>query len=153
MTTQRHDDYPENETSTAQYWANKDRWMRAEIAEDAAYAQTADAIQAQLFLLEGFTVRENMEPQRWATEHAALTAKLDAAREREAAAHAAAQAAADALWTPELTAERKEAWNAMIRSGKCNLPNGEISPVKVAQAERAQGWTMADLKRAVVRHA
>lgn len=153
MTTQRHDEYPENETSSARYWANKDAQMQAEIAEDAAYAQTAAAIQRQIIILEGFTVRENTDPATWATKHAALTAKLDAAREREAAAYADAQAITDAAWTAEITAERKASWNEMIRSGKCNLRNGQISPAKVAEAERTQGWTMADLKRAITRHA
>lgn len=79
-------------------------------------------------------------------------AEIDAIRAELAAAKAARQAARQAEWTPELTASRRAEWNELVKSGALSLPNGKISPAKVYEQEKRQGWTMADLKAAVARH-
>lgn len=153
MTTRRHDsDYPENETSTQAWWDEKDARMRADIAADREYAKTADAIAHQLSIHDGAIVRESMDPERWEAQRAVLVAKLDAARAREKAEYEAAQAIIDAEWTAEVTAARRATWNAHIRSGALNLPNGKINPAKLSAYERSLGWGREDLKRAVERH-
>lgn len=80
-----------------------------------------------------------MDPRR-AAEVQALRAEL-------AALIAAEDAAFAAVWTPEVTAARRAEWNARVMAGEFGTRT--IDYRAAASAERAQGWTNADLRRAI----
>jgi hypothetical protein len=52
-------------------------------------------------------------------------------------------------WTKEQTATRRAAWNARVKSGEFAAKPGKPTVVQVTAAEKAQGWTVADLKKFV----
>lgn len=85
-------------------------------------------------------------------DHSARIAELTARRD---ALQAEQEARDDAIfraeWTPEVTQQRRAAWNAMVRSGKFTR-NGKVWPPLVREQERAQGWYMDELKKAVQMH-
>lgn len=56
----------------------------------------------------------------------------------------------DAEWTPETTQARRSEWNARVKAGEFS-DKGKISPLKVRNAERAQGWYTQDLAAAIKR--
>lgn len=56
----------------------------------------------------------------------------------------------DAEWTIETTQARRTEWNARVKVGEFN-DKGKISPLKVRNAERAQGWYTQDLAAAIKR--
>lgn len=76
---------------------------------------------------------------------AALRAELAALDQAEADAFAA-------VWTAEVTAERRAEWNARVRAGEFTAPNGKADMAKVAAAQRDQGWITADLAKAIKLH-
>lgn len=83
-------------------------------------------------------------------EQAAELAALEA--EHDAAFAAVRQAAADrfaAEWTPEVTIERRAAWNAALKDPRYN-PSGRN--VLVGKLEREIGFGFEDLKAAVKLH-
>jgi hypothetical protein len=55
-------------------------------------------------------------------------------------------------WTLDTTLERKAEWNDRIRSGEFVRPDGNGDRDAVRRCEESQGWTSADLRRAVARH-
>jgi len=65
---------------------------------------------------------------------------------RETALDAELQAIRDA-WTLEATKTRRAAWNAYLADAK-----RDGHKVKIHEVEKAVGFALADLKRAVVRH-
>lgn len=56
-----------------------------------------------------------------------------------------------AIWTAEVTASRRAAWNSA--ASRFVLPGGKrVDMVALHKAEQAQGWTLEDLKKAVALH-
>lgn len=102
---------------------------------DAPRARTADDVRRDLDCC-------GMDPRR-AAEVQALRAEL-------AALIAAEDAAFAAVWTPEVTAARRAEWNARVIAGEFGATTVDYRAV--AAAERAQGWTNADLRRAIALH-
>lgn len=66
----------------------------------------------------------------------------------EAQQRAEREAAFAAEWTAEITAARREAWNAMIKSDEYTV-NGKLHFGRVRNWERTQGWCHEDLQRAL----
>lgn len=77
-----------------------------------------------------------------------ITARIDALTAEIEAEYAARQAAE---WTREVTIARRADWNTRVRSGALSR-HGQVWPPAVAEAERAQGWTVDQLRDAVRRH-
>ena len=71
--------------------------------------------------------------------------ELDA---RIAALDAATEQSFWAEWTREITASRRAAWNTFA----AGLKSVTHPLVRVAAQEREQGWTMANLKRAITHY-
>ena len=69
---------------------------------------------------------------------------------REIEAEEEAEFLAD--WPLELTMERRAAWNARVKRGEFNNLYRKIDMQKVVKAEKTQGWTMTELKKAVQIH-
>ena len=76
----------------------------------------------------------------------AYRAKIDAARAALEAMNAEDEAAFRAEWTAEVTAARRAAWNAWVKTQR----NPQWPAIR--QQERAQGWTLESLKKAVQIH-
>lgn len=57
-----------------------------------------------------------------------------------------------AEWTLEATAARRAEWNARVKSGQFTAKNGGADMKKVAAQEKTQGWTMFDMKVAILQH-
>lgn len=56
-------------------------------------------------------------------------------------------------WTLDITKTRREDWNNMVRSGKFGkIGSGRVDFVKVRDQEKAQGWTLDELKKAIKLH-
>jgi hypothetical protein len=79
-----------------------------------------------------------------------LAANVPAMEAELAEVQAQLDAARDAEWTVETTQRRRNEWNARVKAGEFN-ERGKISPLKVRNAERAQGWYTSDLKAAIER--
>lgn len=54
-------------------------------------------------------------------------------------------------WTKEQTIARRAEWNARVKSGEFAAKPGKPTSVQVTAAEKAQGWTVADLKKFVAK--
>lgn len=81
---------------------------------------------------------------------AAEYAAEDARKEAEFQAFCVAEKVRkEAEWTLALTTQRRAAWNAWVRSASTG---GKLAPLKVAQQIKAQGWSVEELKAAIVRH-
>lgn len=142
-------DRDENAMSDGAWWAARATRMDAEIAAERAHVQTPQGRLEQLrrrassldaMVLEGMADTSERDAA-WAAVHA-LSAEI--------AARAEARFAAE--WTPEITAARRAAWNARVRSGEFNGRDGKADVRKVNDAIVAQGWTLESLKRAVALH-
>lgn len=124
------------------YWDHKEARMAAEAAFAAEFAQSTVG---QMQALERRLNAMYADRAAYTDEQIAqVQAQLDALKAEQDAAFATE-------WTPEVTAQRRAGWNALVKSGKLNK-GGKVDMAAVRQAEQAQGWTMADLKRAVVLH-
>ncbi len=56
-------------------------------------------------------------------------------------------------WTKEITQKRREEWNARVRAGEFSAAKpGQIDPLKLQKAQKAQGWTTISLKLAIKYH-
>ena len=78
-------------------------------------------------------------------------AEIDALREEIKKLEGQEEAEFLADWTLDTTKERREGWNTMIKG----FGSGKISQVniqKIYAVQGKQGWTLADLKRAVKIH-
>ena len=53
-----------------------------------------------------------------------------------------------AVWTLAVTTGRRAAWNAKVRAGEFNRGK-KVDMDKMRSAEKAQGWTLNELKKAV----
>lgn len=151
-TTDPRDPRPADDgTGRLQAWMVREQARQVE--EDRRYAASPEGrihrLQVQIDAAYMMQTDQGID----ATETVAQAqAEIDAIRAELAAEEAAAKAARQAEWSPELAASRRAEWNALVNSGALSLPNGQISPAKVYEQERKQGWTMADLKSAVARH-
>lgn len=100
--------------------------------EETPRARTADDIRRDLDAC-------GMDPRR--------AAEVEALRAELAELVAAEDAAFAAEWTPEVTAARRAEWNARVMAGEFGTRTIDFRAV--AAAEKAQGWTNADLRRAI----
>lgn len=55
-------------------------------------------------------------------------------------------------WTPDETQRRRNEWNARVKAGEFNTTAGQIDYKLADQAQRDQGWSFSDLKKAVAMH-
>ncbi len=58
----------------------------------------------------------------------------------------------DAEWTVEVTQQRRAEWNARVKAGEFTNSKGKIDPVKLHNAQQAQGWRTDALQSAIKRH-
>lgn len=80
-------------------------------------------------------------------------AEIDDLRAQLRAIEAEEEAEFLAAWTLEITQERRESWNARVKAGAFGtVGSGKVNFAAVAAAEKAQGWTVDDLKKAVALH-
>lgn len=123
--------------------------IREEVQVEREYAKTYDG-QMEYIAKEIAGLRYDQIDS--GADHSARIAELEARRD---ALHAEHQAEADAAfaaeWTREVTVERRATWNAMVRAGKFTR-NGKIWMPLVREQERAQGWYIDSLKKAVALH-
>jgi hypothetical protein len=56
-------------------------------------------------------------------------------------------------WDIETTQTRRAEWNMLVKSGAITGADGKADMSKVKAQEIAQGWTMDELRHAVVMHA
>jgi hypothetical protein len=83
-------------------------------------------------------------------EIASLERQIDRLAEVEFAEKMAAERAdEEALWTLELTQQRRGEWNTWVKSAN---KGGKLHPAQVATQITAQGWSLEPLKRAIARH-
>lgn len=55
-----------------------------------------------------------------------------------------------AIWTPEVTAQRRAEWNARVSAGE--FGKKKVDANLIYAAEKAQGWKLSDLQKAVGLH-
>lgn len=135
----------QNETSSANYWNERSAAIDADAKAENDYAKTREGRMERL--LNQISAADHGR----ATWDAEYEAKIDALRSELATLKAEADAEADAEWTRETTITRRAEWNTLIKSGKLNKA-GKVWMPYLRTQERAQGWTMDDLKAAVARH-
>ena len=121
---------------TAKFWNDRANELKSAIETDKAIAKTDAARMNALLAKLAAASDENggTEAQR-----SAIVAELDAMRPVDE-------------WTKEVTISRRMEWNTRVKSGEFNSKNGKVDMVKLASAERAQGWGMTELKAAVAKH-
>jgi DNA gyrase/topoisomerase IV subunit A len=78
-------------------------------------------------------------------------AEIDDLNAQLAAIEAEELAEFTAIWTLDVTVERREAWNARVRAGEFTV-DGRVDPRKLGLVEREQGWSFMDLKKAIKNH-
>lgn len=131
----------DNAMSSSAYWTNRAAEIDAAAAEEASYRAS-------------YAGRLEAAQRRWTLVTSDAAFHTDEERAEALAALNALRAEADvafaAVWTHEKTTARRAAWNALVRSGA--FGRAKVDPRKVAEQERRQGWTVADLKRAVALH-
>lgn len=151
-TTDQRDPRPADDgTGALQAWMVREQARQAE--EDRRYAASPEGRIHRLEVEIDAAYMMQTDQGIDATETVAQAqAEIDAIQAELAAQGAASKAARQTEWTPEITATRRAEWNTLVKTGKLSLANGQISPAKVHEQERRQGWTMADLKAAVARH-
>lgn len=125
-----------------EYWDKREARFAA---EDAAAAELAQSPVHKLNVL-----RRKLD-SLYADRGAHTAEEIAAVEAQIATIEAGGQAQFAAEWTREVTVSRRAAWNALVKSGKLSK-GGKVNMQAVRQAERAQGWTMDDLKRAVALH-
>jgi|SRR5690625_136659 len=78
---------------------------------------------------------------------------MDELAELRAKVQAEGRAAFLAEWTPEVTAERRKAWNDMVRAGKFGAAgSGRVDWTALRNQESEQGWTHKALLEAIKHH-
>ena len=125
---------------TQAYWTKRNEELAAAIATDKAVAQT-DAVKLNTLLAQLTAASD--ENGGTEAQRTAIWAQIDALRN---------QTNQDNGWTLEVTQTRRAEWNARVKAGEFAGKNGKIDMVKVAAAERAQGWHMIELKAAIAKH-
>lgn len=137
-----HSDYPENETSTSQWWTNQAAQADAEIAAARDFAATPQG-RYQALERKARAMRADRSAHSDA-EIAAVEAELDAVY---AAIKAESDAKFAAEWTLERTKARRAEWNARVKGGE--FGRTKINLKLIMAAQEAQGWTTDSLKRAI----
>lgn len=131
----------DNAMSTAAYWTKRNAELDAAAADDAEYAASyagrLEAAQRRLNLVTSDAAAYTD------ADRAAAFAAIDALK-------AEADAGFAAVWTREETMARRAAWNATVRRIQ-QAPRVQ-QPRLVSEAQRRQGWTVEDLRRAVALH-
>lgn len=80
-------------------------------------------------------------------------AEIDELRTQVRAIDDAQKAQFLAEWTPEITGNRRGEWNARVRKAEFGHPgSGKVDWSAVRTAEQNQGWSLADLKKAIEIH-
>lgn len=119
------------------YWERRDAEIAAKVQADVAYSQS------EAGRLEELQRKLNALDARDDAGRAAVFVEIQAienAREERFATE----------WTREITIARRAEWNALVKSGK--FGRGKVNMAAVRAAEKAQGWTLDGLKRAVKLH-
>jgi len=97
-----------------------------------------DKLRREIEHIEGSIARESgMDDPDAAALLRAELAEIQAEEKAEFAAE----------WTPAVTAARRAEWNTWLQS-----QGRTVTSAQVRRQERAQGWTMAELKTAVASH-
>jgi hypothetical protein len=136
----------QNEMSHKEYWDKKGAQMDADIAADHAYSKTlAGRMEMAQRHLNVMTADAAAYTDEQRAEAFAAIATLEAEGK---AAEAQMRAAEDAEWTAEVTAQRRAAWNAAIKSGK--YARGRT--VAQVLVERDLGFGFETLRLQVARH-
>jgi len=136
----------ENEMSTKKYWDDRTAEIDADVAAsiEAAKNPTRDDLLRRLQAMEAANA-ENGEV--FAAE------KIKALKARIVQMDADQAAAFRAEWTKEETMSRRAAWNARVKAGEFgDLGRGKVNWGALRDAEKAQGWTMENLRKAVHYH-
>lgn len=107
--------------------------LEAEIARPKSIGERRDSILRELNRKDSSIARESGTYDEALVK--SLRAQLKALDDEENANFAS-------TWTLDVTKERRVSWNARVKSG-------EITRKTAFTAEIRQGWTMADLKRAI----
>ncbi|MGI5872564.1 MAG: hypothetical protein ACOX8T_11080 [Bacillota bacterium] len=120
------------------YWERRDAEIAATAQADVAYSQS------EAGRLEELQRKLNALDARDDAGRAAVFAEIQAiesAREERFTTE----------WTREVTIARRAEWNALVKSGKLGRGKKVDYAAKRA-AEKAQGWTLDGLKRAIKLH-
>lgn len=136
----------ENEMSTRKYWDDRAAEINADIATsiEATKNPSRDDLLRSLQAMEAANL-ENGEV--FAPE------KIEALKTRIARMDADQEAAFLAEWTKEETMRRRAAWNARVKAGEFGqMGSGKVNWAALRDAEKAQGWTMDGLKKAIKVH-
>lgn len=129
-----------------EYWDKRSAKIDADAAADAEYRQS---VEGRLEMLgRKIDAMRADNGARTATETAAVEAQYDALKTE---IEAKDQAAFAAEWTAEVTTSRRAAWNGLVKSGKLSK-TGKLDWAAIRAQEKAQGWTMDALKKAVQMH-
>jgi len=121
-----------------EYWENRDAEIAAKSEADAAYWQS------EAGQMEALTRKLNSLDARDDEGRAAVLAEIQAIQDAQEAKFAAE-------WTREVTIARRVEWNKMVVSGK--FGRGKRVDYAARRAtEKAQGWTMDDLVKAIKLH-
>lgn len=142
-------DLDNDESGTGEAMRRHLEAIREEVRVEREYAKTYDGQMEYIAKEIDALYHDHLDS---GADHSARIAELTARRDALRAHHEAeAEAAFLAEWTREVTIERRAAWNAMVRSGKFSR-NGKIWMPLVREQERAQGWYVESLKKAVALH-
>jgi hypothetical protein len=121
---------------TQAFWNNRE----VELTDNAkSPTERLNAMRNKLANLDSSAMRES------GIDNAAAADSL-----RAEIAQAQAQATIQpAGWTKDQTVARRAEWNARVKAGEFAAKPGKPTAVQVVAAEKAQGWTVADLKKFV----
>jgi hypothetical protein len=119
---------------TQAFWNNRE----VELMDNAkSQTERLNAMRNKLANLDSSAMRES------GIDNAAAA---DSLRAEIAQAQATIQPAG---WTKDQTVARRAEWNARVKAGEFAAKPGKPTAVQVVAAEKAQGWTVADLKKFV----
>ena len=122
---------------TQAFWNNREVDLMDAATHTMTPSEILDYMRRKLTTLDSSMMRESGIDN---------TAAIDELRALIAKAEAATQPTG---WTKEETIARRAAWNARVKSGEFAAKPGKPTAVQVVAAEKAQGWTVADLKKFV----
>lgn len=134
------------------YWDKAAQDLAAGVTEAKRYASSPEgklaAAQSKLDAMRFAHVEDGMYTD---AEIAAQQQVVDSMA-GEIKAEADAKFAAE--WTLEVTQQRRQEWNALVRSGALSRPGkpNMIDPAKVRNQEQRQGWTVDSAKAAAKLH-
>jgi hypothetical protein len=119
------------------YWEERDAEIAAKAQADVASRRSeAGKLEALYRTLNALDARDDAGRANVLAEIQAI----ENAREERFATE----------WTREITIARRAEWNALVKSGK--FGRGKVDMAAVRAAEKAQGWTMDSLVKAIKLH-